>query len=140
MTDTTLAQGPADLLVRNAKLLVTMDEAEITGGWVAITDGFVTATGEPGSEPPARETLDATGCLVTPGLVNAHHHIFQNLTRSYTRAVRADFLDWWQALSPMWTRLDEEAVYVSTWIGLAELALEAAPRPATTCMCIRDRS
>jgi 8-oxoguanine deaminase len=113
----------ADLLVRDAKLLVTMPGAEIEGGWVAITDGLVTATGERGSEPEADETLDANGCLVTPGLINAHHHIFQNLTRAFAPAVQADFLDWWQALSPMWTRLDEEAVYVSAWIGLAELAL-----------------
>jgi cytosine/adenosine deaminase-related metal-dependent hydrolase len=112
-----------DLLVRNAKLLVTMQGEELAGGWVAITDGLVTATGEPGSEPAAQETIDATGCLVTPGLINTHHHIFQNLTRSYAPAVRADFLDWWQALSPMWARLDEEAVFVSTWVGLAELAL-----------------
>jgi cytosine/adenosine deaminase-related metal-dependent hydrolase len=114
---------PVDLLVHDAKLLVTMDGAEIAGGWVAISDGRVVATGTHGTEPAAQERLSAEGCLVTPGLINTHHHIFQNLTRSFAPAVRCDFLDWWQTLSPMWTRLDEEAVYVSTWIGLAELAL-----------------
>src|SRR4051794_25896668 len=99
-----------------------MDGKEIAGGWVAIANGLVAAVGPPGAEPTgAREVLSARDCLVTPGLVNSHHHIYQNLTRSYGPVVNAPFLAWYQTLSRMWTRLDEEAVYVSTWVGLAEL-------------------
>jgi cytosine/adenosine deaminase-related metal-dependent hydrolase len=114
---------PADLLVRDAELLVTMTGEEIRGGWVAIGDGFITAVGGPGREPEAHEVVSARGCLVTPGLINTHHHIYQNLTRSFAPVVNADFLDWWTTLGAIWTRLDEEASYVSAWIGLAELAL-----------------
>lgn len=114
---------PADLLVRDAELLVTMTGEEIRGGWVAIGDGFITAVGGPGREPDAHEVVSARGCLVTPGLINTHHHIYQNLTRSFAPVVNADFLDWWTTLGAIWTRLDEEASYVSAWIGLAELAL-----------------
>ena len=67
--------------------------------------------------------IDATGCLVTPGLVNTHHHLFQNLTRAFAQALAGDLFEWLRTLYPVWSRLDEEAAYVSAWIGLAELAL-----------------
>jgi cytosine/adenosine deaminase-related metal-dependent hydrolase len=113
----------ADLLVRGAELLVTMDGQEIRGGWVALTDGLVDDVGGLGTEPAASDELSASGCLVTPGLVNTHHHIFQNLTRSFAPVVNADLLTWLRELGRTWTRLDEEASYVSAWVGLAELAL-----------------
>jgi cytosine/adenosine deaminase-related metal-dependent hydrolase len=117
--------SPVDLLIADALLVATLDDErrEIPGGWVAISDGFISAVGAPGSEPPARRRLSACDCLVTPGLVNTHHHMWQNLTRSYRPVTAAPFLQWLQTLYPLWARLDEEAVFVSAWIGLAELAL-----------------
>src|SRR5438132_5498582 len=117
------ATESADLVVRDAELLVTMTGQELRGGWVAIKDGLVAAVGAAGEEPEAADVLSASGCLVTPGLINTHHHIYQNLTRSFAPVVNADFLVWWNTLGNIWTRLDEEASYVSAWIGLAELAL-----------------
>jgi cytosine/adenosine deaminase-related metal-dependent hydrolase len=116
----------ADLLVTNATLVATMDEErrELAGGWVAITDGLVSALGSSLEEPPAAtRTLDASGCLVTPGLVNTHHHIFQNLTRSYRPVVNGSLFTWLRGLYPIWANLDEEAVYLAAWIGCAELLL-----------------
>ncbi len=115
----------ADLLVLNAERLVTMDaeRREIRGGWVAITDGFVIGIGEAGQEPRADQVIDATGCLVTPGLINTHHHMYQNLTRAFAPALAGGLFDWLRTLYPVWQRLDEEAAYVSAWIGLCELAL-----------------
>ena len=117
--------GRADLCVRGAELLVTMDaeRREIAGGWVAVRDGLVAALGEPGREPPADRLIDAAGCLVTPGLINTHHHLFQNLTRAFAPALTGGLFDWLRVLYPVWSRLDEEAAYVSAWIGLSELAL-----------------
>ena len=63
------------------------------------------------------------GCLVTPGLINTHHHIYQNLTRAHRPATKASLFDWLTTLYPLWSRLDEEAAYLSAWVGLAELAL-----------------
>ena len=80
------ATESADLVVRDAELLVTMTGQELRGGWVAIKDGIVAAVGAPGEEPEATDVLSASGCLVTPGLINTHHHIYQNLTRSYTES------------------------------------------------------
>ena len=113
----------SDLLVRDAELLVTMTGEEIAGGWVAISGGMVDAVGVPGTEPARGETLSARGCLVTPGLINTHHHMFQNLTRAFGPGLRRELLEWAQTLGDMWVRIDEEAAYVSAWVGLAELAL-----------------
>jgi cytosine/adenosine deaminase-related metal-dependent hydrolase len=115
-----------DLMVRDAVLVVTMDDQrrELAGGWVAIADGFVTAVGS--SHDPAPEAdrvLSAAECLVTPGLVNTHHHLFQNLTRAYRPMTAAPLFGWLQTLYPLWRHIDEEAAYLSAWVGLAELAL-----------------
>ncbi len=116
----------AELLIRNARLLATVDDArrELAGGWVAITGGLVSAIGSSmDPAPDAAETIDATDCLVTPGLINAHHHLFQNLTRAYPPMTRAPLFGWLKVLYPLWAAIDEEAVFTSAWVGLAELAL-----------------
>ena len=120
----------ADLLIKNASHIATMDSErkEMAGGWVAITDGFISGIGETGSSesdaaPEAKATLDATDCLLTPGLVNTHHHLYQNLTRSYAPALGGGLFEWLRTLYPLWSRLDEEGAYLSAWVGLLELAI-----------------
>src|SRR5690242_6270623 len=116
----------ADLLVTDADLVATVDDArrEIPGGWVAVTDGLVSGLGSPADpKPDAVRTIDARGCLVTPGLVNTHHHLYQNLTRAFAPALTGGLFDWLITLYPLWARLDEEAAYVSAYVGLTELAL-----------------
>jgi len=116
-----------DLLIHDAELLATVDDdrREIRGGWLAITDGLVVALGAAGDQAPsAKRRIDASGCLVTPGLVNTHHHLYQNLTRAYGPMTSAPLFGWLQSLYPLWTAaLDEEAVNVAAWVGLVELAL-----------------
>jgi len=116
----------ADLLIRNARCIATMDSdrRELSGGWVAITGGFVEAVGSSTDpEPQAREVVDAADCLVTPGLINTHHHLYQNLTRALPLMTSQPLFGWLQSLYPLWRGLNEEAAYVSAWVGLAELAL-----------------
>ncbi|UOY00397.1 8-oxoguanine deaminase [Blastococcus sp. PRF04-17] len=116
----------ADLLISDADLVATVDDArrEVPGGWVAVTDGAVSGLGGPGDpRPDAVRTIDARGCLVTPGLVNTHHHLYQNLTRAFAPALTGGLFDWLVTLYPLWARLDEEAAYVSAYVGLTELAL-----------------
>lgn len=113
-----------DLVVVNARCVATMDgdRRELASGWVAISDGLVHSVGT-GTPPVGTVVVDASDCLVTPGLVNTHHHLFQNLTRAYPPMTDAALFGWLQTLYPLWAALDTESVYVSTWIGLAELAL-----------------
>jgi cytosine/adenosine deaminase-related metal-dependent hydrolase len=121
-----LEDSVADLLIHNARLVATMDAArrELPGGWVAITDGFVEAVGaSTDPQPAAAQVLDATDCLVTPGLINTHHHLYQNLTRAYPPMTDKPLFGWLQSLYPLWAAIDEESVYASTFVGLAELAL-----------------
>jgi cytosine/adenosine deaminase-related metal-dependent hydrolase len=116
----------ADLLVRDALLVATVDDErrEIPGGWVAVAGGFVSGVGSAADPvPEAAQVIDAAGCLVTPGLVNTHHHLYQNLTRAFAPALRGNLFDWLVTLYPLWARLDEEAAYVSAYTGLVELAL-----------------
>src|SRR4051794_29833021 len=130
-----MPDATCDLLVSGADLVATVDDdrRELAGGWVAITDGLVSAIGGSTEAPPAAsETLSAAGCLVTPGLINTHHHIYQNLTRSFRPAVNGTLFEWLTTLYPRWALLDEEASYVSAWVGLAELSLggcTTAPDP-----------
>jgi cytosine/adenosine deaminase-related metal-dependent hydrolase len=101
--------------------VVTMDDEhnEHPGGWMLVEDGLVQGTGD-GTRPDADGVVDLGGAVVTPGLVNTHHHLWQNLTR--TRAQDENFFGWLQTLYPVWTRIDEEAEYAAARCGLAELA------------------
>jgi 8-oxoguanine deaminase len=108
-------------LLANAYVVV-MDDArtEHPQGWILLEDGFVVETGG-GEEPTADERDDLGGAVVTPGLVNTHHHLYQTLTR--TRAQQADLFTWLRALYPVWAHLDEDSEYAAARTGLAELAL-----------------
>ena len=120
-----MTAGPnADLVVANARCVATVDSdrRELASGWVAITDGLVSGVGT-GTAPAATTVLDAGDCLVTPGLVNAHHHLYQNLTRALPAMTDKPLFGWLQSLYPLWRGLDSESVHVSAWVGLAELAL-----------------
>lgn len=114
----------ADLVILNARLVATMDDQrrELPGGWVSVTGGLIEGVGI-GEPPSASTTIDAAGCLVTPGLVNTHHHLYQNLTRAYSEMTDKPLFGWLQSLYPLWKALDEESIYLSAWIGLGELAL-----------------
>jgi cytosine/adenosine deaminase-related metal-dependent hydrolase len=102
--------------------LVTCDGAgtEHESGWLLVEDGVITAVGA-GAEPEADERVDLSGAVVTPGLVNTHHHLYQALTRA--RAQQADLFAWLRELYPVWSRIDADAEYAAARSGLAELAL-----------------
>ena len=102
--------------------VVVMDDAgsEHESGWVLVEDGVVAEVGG-GAEPPAHRREDLGGALVTPALVNTHHHLYQTLTR--TRAQEADLFTWLKTLYPLWSRIDAEAEHAAARTGLAELAL-----------------
>jgi cytosine/adenosine deaminase-related metal-dependent hydrolase len=102
--------------------VVTMDDAgtEYEGGWILVADGLVKDAGA-GARPEADEVQDLGGAVLTPGLVNTHHHLWQNLTRA--RAQDENLFGWLKALYPIWSAIDEEAEYAAARVGLAELAL-----------------
>lgn len=120
---------PPLTLVRHAAVLVCMDDArrEIVDGAIALRGGVIEAVGTTTDlarlADEADEIVDARGCVVTPGLVNTHHHLYQSLTRALPGAIGASLFDWLKRLYPVWARYRPEDVFAATQLGLAELAL-----------------
>ena len=125
------------LLLKNADLLCTMQPApdmtgragddvgrEIPGGGLFARGGVIEAVGSSDDLPDDADiVLDMQGHVVIPGMVNTHHHLFQNLTRAVPAAQNAPLFNWLQTLYPIWSNIGPEHIYWSTALGLAELAL-----------------
>ncbi len=113
----------AEVLIRGAVAVVTMnaERAEMAGADVLIRGGVIAAVGV-GLSTTGR-IVEAAGCVVTPGLVNTHHHLFQTLTRAVPGGQDALLFGWLKALYPIWAQFGPEEMFVSTQIGLSELAL-----------------
>jgi cytosine/adenosine deaminase-related metal-dependent hydrolase len=114
------------LLIKNAQLLVTMDDhrREIPEGGLFIRDGFIEQVGKTSELPAtADEVIDLSGHIVLPGLVNTHHHFYQTLTRAVPAAQNANLFNWLTTLYPIWVRMTPDDIRISTQTALAELAL-----------------
>ncbi|UWQ59662.1 8-oxoguanine deaminase [Leisingera caerulea] len=113
----------AEILIQNADTVLTMDDARrvLHGADVLIRGGQIAAVGQ-GLETSG-ETVSGRGCVVTPGLVNTHHHLYQNLTRAVPGAQDALLFGWLQRLYPVWAQFTPDEMFVSAQLGLAELAL-----------------
>ena len=114
----------ADILIKGADTLVTMDDArrEITGGDIRLSGGVIVEVGQNLPQNGA-EVVHAKGCVVTPGLVNTHHHLYQTLTRAVPGGQDALLFGWLQTLYPIWANFGPEEMRISAMIGLSELAL-----------------
>ncbi|MEH7829707.1 8-oxoguanine deaminase [Gemmobacter denitrificans] len=112
-----------EILIRKADAVVTMDAGrrEIASGDVRIRGGVITEVGQ--GLTTSGTVVEAAGCVVTPGLVNTHHHLYQTLTRAVPGGQDALLFGWLKTLYPIWARFGPEEMFVSAQIGLAELAL-----------------
>ena len=112
------------ILIQGAEVLVTMDgtRRELAGADLRIKSGLITEIGfnlpQDGSE-----VVTAAGCVVTPGLVNTHHHLYQTLTRAVPGGQDALLFGWLKTLYPIWARFTPDHMRVSALVGLAELAM-----------------
>jgi 8-oxoguanine deaminase len=114
------------LLAKGAALVATMDATlgDIPNGALFCRDGFIEQIGPEASLPMvADEVLTLADHVIIPGLINTHHHLFQNLTRAVPAAQACSLFDWLKVLFPIWSRLGPDHIYISTLVGLAELAL-----------------
>ena len=103
--------------------VVTMDDVrtEHESGHVVVEGNRIVALGAgPAPEMPRARIVDGSGCLLTPGLVNTHHHLYQWVTRG--QAVDGTLFEWLTTLYPVWARLDEESVDAAAQGSLAWLA------------------
>ncbi len=114
---------PNETLIRDADCILTMDDAqhELARADILIRDGVIARVGQGLVSNGA--VVSARGCVVTPGLVNAHHHLFQTLTRAVPGGQDALLFGWLETLYPIWARFGPDEMRTSALIGLAELAL-----------------
>ena len=114
----------SEILFQNADAVVTMNasRAELRGADVLIRGGVIAAVGV-GLRAPEAKIVPARGCVVTPGLVNTHHHLYQSLTRVVPGGQDALLFGWLKTLYPIWARFGPQEMFTSAQIGLAELAL-----------------
>jgi cytosine/adenosine deaminase-related metal-dependent hydrolase len=111
-------------LIQNADHLVTMNTSrhEITNCDVFIRDGVIEDVG-PDLSYTADNIINGCGCVVTPGLVNTHHHLYQSLTKAVPNGQDALLFGWLQTLYPIWQKFGPDEFFTSAQVGLAELAL-----------------
>lgn len=120
------------LLIKNISYLLTMDDAgrEINDCDIYIEGPEIKKIGK-NLKVKAKRTINAKNCVVIPGMVNTHHHLYQTLTRNLPAVQDAKLFDWLVYLYDIWKYVDEEAIRISAQVGLAELLL-------TGCTCSSD--
>ena len=113
------------VVIKNADLVISMDEGRriLTDHDIVISQGEIQKVEKNTQLNGGEEIIDAAGCLVTPGLVNTHHHLFQSLTKAVPGGQNALLFGWLQTLYPIWSRFGPEEIRISTILGLSELAL-----------------
>jgi len=113
-----------DILIQNARLVLTMDanRRTIPSGDLLLRDGVIAAVGV-GLPTQDCQVINAEGCLVTPGLVNTHHHLYQTMTRAVPAAQDAGLFGWLQTLYPIWAAMLPDDFFISAQVGMAELLL-----------------
>ncbi|UWQ14869.1 8-oxoguanine deaminase [Aliiroseovarius sp. M344] len=119
-----------EFLIRNAQTVLTMDDdsRELTSTDIRIADGAIAEIGT--GLKSQGEVIDAKAAVVTPGLVNTHHHLYQTLTRAVPGGQDALLFGWLQTLYPIWSRFGPDEMRVSAMVGLAELALSGCTMSA----------
>ena len=110
-------------LIKHADTILTMDNTrrELQGADILLRGGVIAGIGA--IDAPDAQVINARGCVVTPGLVNTHHHLYQTLTRAVPGGQDALLFGWLQTLYPIWARFGPEEMFASAQVGLAELAL-----------------
>lgn len=108
-------------VVLSGGAVITMDGTEYPEGHVVVEGDRIRSVG-PGSAPPLEgRRIDTSECLVTPGLVNAHDHLYQWISRGM--AADATLFEWLTALYPVWARLNAEGVRAAASAGIGSLTL-----------------
>lgn len=109
------------LLIQNIRALVSCDGADhvYEGANLYCEDGRIRSIGP--QAPEADEVIDGSGLLCYPGLVNAHHHLYQLFSRNLPQVQNLELFDWLTALYEIWKGLNEDTVRLSSMAGMGEL-------------------
>ncbi len=120
--------GEERLWIRNPLAIF----AEGAAGGIVVAGGRIVECVPGGGHPrdPCQATFDASRHVVLPGLVNAHHHFYQTLTRTHPDALDKELFGWLTALYPIWARLTPDGFRVAVRLALAELLLSGCTTAA----------
>jgi cytosine/adenosine deaminase-related metal-dependent hydrolase len=114
-------------------LLTSPDKPQLRGADLLMQDGKVLRIAPDGGlkAPDGGRVIDCSNHVVVPGFVNTHHHFYQTLTRNHPAVQDAKLFDWLMFLYEVWKYIDDEAVYCSSALAMAELL-------KTGCTCTTD--
>jgi len=118
------------VLIRHAAQLMTgaagnaMRHAAAAGTDIRVRDGLIQAIGHL-TPAPGERVIDASGCVVYPGWVNTHHHLFQSLLKGIPAGIGVALTPWLAAVPVPYRQFfgSEHAMRIATRIGLVELLL-----------------
>ena len=114
------------LLIQNANAVATFDDAnrELRDASIFVRGNVIEAVGRAIDLPhDADEVINAQNCVVIPGLVNTHHHMYQTLTRAIPAVQDAELFTWLKGLYPIWARMAPDMIHASALTAMAELLL-----------------
>lgn len=120
------------LLIRNADGIFTglPGDAMRAGGAIRVRSGRIAAIGDLVPEPGER-IVDASGCVVYPGLISTHHHLFQSVLKGVRAGINQPLMAWLRSVPhAYWDKVNEEELYTAARIGLVELMLSGATTAA----------
>lgn len=112
--------------------LAVLTDHPDAGGGVVVSGQQIVELVPGGSQPSLQvnEVFDASRHVLTPGLVNCHHHFYQTLTRALPAALNLELFDWLKTLYPVWAGLDEDMLQLASELALAELLLSGCTTAA----------
>ena len=110
--------------LKNPRAIFTANSEEASGG-IVVCGQKISELVAHGKAPKTvdYEVFDASEHIILPGLVNAHHHFYQTLTRAYPSAINKSLFPWLTTLYPVWAKLTPKQIELSTKLALAELLL-----------------
>lgn len=111
----------SSLCIKNASVIVTCDDQDsvLENSSILIEDGVIRSIGQ--QTFSADEILDASGCMVYPGLINTHHHLYQTFSRNLPQVQNMELFEWLTTLYEIWKNLDSSIIYHSSVTGMGEL-------------------
>jgi cytosine/adenosine deaminase-related metal-dependent hydrolase len=117
------------LLIKNARYIISCDDRDTLYERcnLFIRDNAIEYIGP--ADRQADQVIDASRMAVYPGLINTHHHLYQIFSRNLPEVQRMELFPWLVTLYEVWKGLDEEAISLSSQVGMGELLKNGC----TTC-------
>lgn len=114
----------SNLWIKNPMAIFTANDLDARGG-IVISNGKIIELVPFNQQPMSQfdQFFDASSLVITPGLINSHHHFYQTLTRAWAPVVNVPLFPWLKTLYPVWAKLNPAQLHLATQVALSELVL-----------------